>query len=246
MNIRRGRDAGFTLIEITLAAALTAVVLGLAFGVLNSAQQIVQVQQEQSAAGRDGWAFVYRLSKELREAMPPGQMGEGAEWRGASASAKLLNSVSTKGWPAVSLQEFEGRGLTVSKDTIRFCTLRVTSPNHPPAPGIIEYSLERDESKNVVNIVRRAAPLGVALEKAEKELIRPSDPDSSLGFVSLGFQYLDAQGQWHPEWTDTKTMPRAVRISVGTLVRPSREIKVPVMNQYSTQVDLPTDSRIPQ
>jgi hypothetical protein len=41
-------------------------------------------------------------------------------------------------------------------------------------------------------------------------------------------------------------MPCAVRSSVSTLVRPSRRVKVPVMNQYSTLVYLATGSRIPQ
>lgn len=246
MNICRRRAAGFTLIEIMVTVVLTAVIVGMGFGLLISAQQIAQLQQEQSAAGRDGWMFIYRLSKELREALPPSQLGEGAEWRGADASAKLLDTVSTAGWPDVSIQDFEGRRLTVSKDTIRFCTLRVVSPGQPPAPGMIEYSLERDPKKNVVNIVRRAAPLGASLDKADAVVIGPSDPGSSFGFVSLGFQYLDAQGQWHPEWTDAKTMPRAVRVSVSTLVRPSRRIKLPVMNQYSTLVYLSTGSRIPQ
>jgi hypothetical protein len=41
-------------------------------------------------------------------------------------------------------------------------------------------------------------------------------------------------------------MPRAVRVSVSTLVRPSRRNRVPVVNEFSTLVYLPTDSRIPQ
>ncbi|MGD1000475.1 MAG: prepilin-type N-terminal cleavage/methylation domain-containing protein [Candidatus Brocadiia bacterium] len=246
MNITRRRAAGFTLIEIMLTVVLTAVVVGMGFGLLTSAQQIAQLQQEQSASGRDGWTFLYRLTRELREATPPSQLGEGAEWRGASGSAKLLDMVSTAGWPDVSIKDFEGRQLTVSKDTIRFCTLRVVSPSQPPAPGMIEYSLERDPKKNVVHIVRRAALLGASPDQVETTVIEPSDPASSVGFVSLGFQYLDAQSQWRPEWTDAKTMPRAVRISVSTLVRPSRQIKLPVMNQYSTLVYLPTGSRIPQ
>jgi prepilin-type N-terminal cleavage/methylation domain-containing protein len=243
MNIRRRRDPGFTLVEMMVAAGLTAIVMGLGFGLLTSAQQLAQLQQEQSAAGRDGWVFVYKLSRELREAMPP---GDGAEWRGTSASAKLLDEVSTAKWPDVAIQEFKARQLNVSRDTIRFCTLRVASQNQPPAPGIVEYSLQRDEKKDVVNIVRRSAPLGVPLDKGETQVIPLSDPKSSLGFVSLEFQYLDPQGQWRPEWTDAKSMPRAVRVSVSTLLRPSRQIRVPVVNQYSTEVNLTTDSRIPQ
>jgi prepilin-type N-terminal cleavage/methylation domain-containing protein len=246
MRTARRREQGFTLLEIMVTAALTAIVVGMGFGVLTSAQQIAQQQQELSAVGRDGWSFVYKVSRELREAVPPSQLGEAADWRGTSASAKLLDEGPTAGWPAVSIKEFEGRRLTVSKDTIRFCTLRVASPNQRPAPGVIEYSLQRDEKKNVVNIMRRSAPAGVSLDKGEKEVIRPSDAASSLGFVSLGFQYLDAQGQWQKEWSDAKAMPRAVRISVSTLVRPSRRIKVPVVNDFSTLVYLPTDSRIPQ
>lgn len=245
MNIRR-RDTGFTLVEMVVAAGLTAVVMGLGFGLLTSAQQIAQLQQEQSAAGRDGWLFVYKLSRELREAMPP---GDGAEWRGTNASAKLRDQVSTDKWPDVKLEDsplHQLSQLNVSRDTIQFCTLRVASQNQPPAPGIVEYSLKRDEKKDVVNIVRRSAPLGVALEKGEMQVIGPLDPNSSLGFVSLEFQYLDPQGQWHPEWTDAKSMPRAVRVSVSTLLRPSRLIRVPVVNQYSTEVDLTTDSRIRQ
>jgi len=41
-------------------------------------------------------------------------------------------------------------------------------------------------------------------------------------------------------------MPRAVRISVSTLVRPSRQLKLPIVSHYSTLVYLPTGSRIPQ
>jgi hypothetical protein len=264
MNISGRREAGFTLVEIMIAAALTAVVVGMGFSVMTSAQQIAQQQQEQSAAGRDGWAFVYRLSRELREGMPPGRLGEGAEWRGASASKKLLDTVSTAGWPEASLELFKENKespLTVSSGTIRFCTLRVASPNQRPAPGWIEYSLKGVDAKGhilddlkeafAVVIVRRSAPLGVSPDKKDEkgvitDVITPSDPDSSLGFVSLGFQYLDAKGQWQTEWTDAKAMPRAVRVSVRTLVRPSRLNKAPVVNEYSTLVYLPTDSRIPQ
>ena len=246
MNIRRRRDPGFTLVEMMVGAGLTAIVMGLGFGLLTSAQQIAQLQQEQSAAGRDGWIFVYKLSRELREAVPPSQVGEGAEWRGTSASAQLLAQVSTAKWPDVTVQEFKARQLNVSMDTIQFYTLRVSSLNEPPVPGVIEYSLKRDEKNDVINIVRRSAPLGVPLDKGETQVIGPSDPNSSLGFVSLDFQYLDGQGQWHPEWTDAKAMPRAVRVSVSTLLRPSRQVRVPVINQYSTQLDLTTDSRIPQ
>jgi type II secretory pathway pseudopilin PulG len=259
MNISRRREAGFTLIEILLTVVLTGVVVGMGFGLLTAAQQIAQIQQEQSAAGRDGWLFLYRVSRQLREAIPPSQLGEGAEWRGTHASAMLLDTISTAGWPGTALQIFreskENQQLA-SSDTIRFCTLRVISPGQPPTPGMIEYSLERAQvnKKQVFKIVRRSAPLGVSLEKKdgkdEKGVITdefmPSDPDSSYGFISLGFQYLDAQGKWDPEWTDTKTMPCAVRISVSTLVRPSRQIKAPVVNQYSTLVYLPTGSRIPQ
>jgi type II secretory pathway pseudopilin PulG len=248
MNIAKRREAGFTLLEIMVTAGLTAIVVGMGFSVMTSAQQTVQMQQEQSAVGRDGWSFVYKLSRELREAVPPSQLGEGAEWRGTSASAKLLDEVSTAGWPDATLKskEFKALEASFSRDTIRFCTLRVASPKQQPAPGMIEYSLQRDEKKNVINIVRRSALAGVPLDKGEKEVIWPSDVASSLGFVSLGFQYLDAQGQWQKEWTDAKAMPRAVRVSVSTLVRPSRRIKVPVVNEYSTLVYLPTDSRIPQ
>ncbi len=245
MNISRRRAAGFTLIEIVLTVALTAVVVGMGFGLLTAAQQIAQLQQEQSASGRDGWRFLYQLTRELREGMPPDQLGKEAEWSGASASAKLLDAISTTGWPDVSIKDFEGRRLTVSKDTIRFCTLRAVSPSQPPGPGVVEYSLERDPKKNMINIVRRVT-LAASPDKVETTMIEPSDPNSSFGFISLAFEYLDAQGQWHPAWTDTKTMPRAVRVSVSTLMRPTRRIKLPVVNQYSTLVYLPTGSRIPQ
>jgi hypothetical protein len=227
--------------------------MGMGYGVMISAQQLGQLQEEQSAAGRDGWAFVYRLSRELREAVPPSQLGAGAQWRGTSRSLKLLDMIFTTGWPAVSIQEFNARRLTVSRDTIRFCTLRVASPNQMPVPGVVEYSLltPRRGKTATVGILRRSAPLGVSLDgKDDKdvvtEVIRPMDPSSSYGYVSLGFQYMDSQGQWRKDWTDTKAMPRAVRISVGTLVRPSRRLTVPVVNEYSTLVYLPTDSRIPQ
>ena len=58
---------------------------------------------------------------------------------------------------------------------------------------MVEYSLERDRVEDVVNIVRRSAPLGVSLDKGEKDR-SGLGPEQLLGFVSLGFQYLDAQG----------------------------------------------------
>lgn len=106
MNISRRRAAGFTLIEIVLTVALTAVVVGMGFGLLTAAQQIAQLQQEQSASGRDGWRFLYQLTRELREGMPPDQLGKEAEWSGASASAKLLDAISTTGWPERQHQRF--------------------------------------------------------------------------------------------------------------------------------------------
>jgi type II secretory pathway pseudopilin PulG len=245
MNIRRRRDAGFTLLELMITAAFTAIIMGLGFGLLTTAQQIAVLQQEQSAATRDSWIFVDRLSRELREAMPPSQLGEGAEWRGTSASAKLSDLVSTERWSNITTKEFDVNQ-PVSNDMIQFGTLRAGSPSQPPGPGLVEYSLKRDEKSNVVDIVRRSAAVGVSLEKAETQVIGPSDPNSSLGFVSLQFQYLDAQGKWLPGWTEGKSMPRAVRVSVSTLLRPSRQVRVPVIYRYSTQVDLATDSRIPQ
>ena len=246
MNIRRGRNAGVTLLEMIFVAAFAALILGLGFELLTSAQQISLLQQEQSAASRDAWVFVHRISKELREAIPPAETGGEGRWRGASASVKLLEMVSPAKWPDVSLKEFQARQVTCSNDTIEFCTLHVPSANLAPVPGVVEYSLRRGERNDVVNIVRRAAPLGVPLEKGETEVIGPVDPESSLGFVSLRFEYLDAKGQWRGEWTEEKSMPSAVRVSVSTLLRPSRQLRVPVINQYSTQVDLPTDTRIPQ
>jgi hypothetical protein len=182
----------------------------------------------------------------LREGLPASALDGEAAWRGTSGSAKLLDEVSTYGWPDVAVKEFEARQIQVSTDKIQFYTLRFGSPNLPPGPGVIEYSLKRDTKSNVVNIVRRAAPLGVSLDNGETQAIRPSDVDSSLGFVSLEFRYLDDRGQWRPEWTDGKAMPRAVRVSVSTLLRPTRQLRVPIINQYSTQVDLTADSRIPQ
>ncbi len=96
MNISRRRAAGFTLIEIMVTVVLTAVVVGMGFGLLISAQQIAQLQQEQSAAGRDGWTFIYRLSRELREAMPPSQLGEGG---GVARHRALRQNCSTRSPP---------------------------------------------------------------------------------------------------------------------------------------------------
>ena len=93
MNISRRRDAGFTLIEIMVTAALTAIVVGMGFGLLTSAQQIAQLQQEQSAAGRDGWTFVYRLTRELREAMPPRPVGR----RGGMARHQRFGKTARRG-----------------------------------------------------------------------------------------------------------------------------------------------------
>jgi len=239
MRIRRRKEQGLTLIEILVTAGLTAIVVGMSATVISSVQALWADQQERSAAARDGWLFVDKLCRELRESVPPAQLGEGAQWRGTNVRAPLLEAVSTAGWPETTIAEYKRQALEISDGAIRFPTLRVMAQGRRAEPGMVEYSLERDTSNHVVGISRRAAQMGVPPSAADHGVLSPS-------VVSLGFEYLGADGRWQTAWNDSSAIPRAVRISVGTLVRPSRRNKMPVVTRFSTLVYLPADSRIPQ
>ncbi len=224
------RQQGITLLELLLAVAILAVVLGISMGILMSAQRLWSSQQERMISTRAGWLWAHRLCKEMRMAIPPAELGGGARWQGTNAGGTLHDALPKGRRPESVVEEL--KAIRVDYDTIRFPTARLKGRE---GPGMTEYSLKRDENNGVVGIVRRTAPRGSSLSDAKEDIVNDR-------VVSLDFEYLDADGKWRQEWKDGSAAPLAVRVTMGTLLRRTR-MAYDVM-RFSTLVYLPAGSRI--
>jgi len=226
----RVSQQGMTLLELLLAVAILAVVLGMGLGILTSAQQLWFYQQERMIAARQGWIWAQRICRDIRMAIPPAELGGGAEWLGTDARATFYDALP----PPLRVQEMkeEYQKITVGRDSVRFPIARLKGRE---GPGMTEYALRWDEERGAVGIVRRTAPRGTPWSQAQEELVNDHA-------VSLDVEYLGADGKWRSEWKDRSATPSAVRVTVGTLLRRSRRV-YDVM-RFSTLVYLPAGSRI--
>jgi len=233
MKKRMRGQRGMTLLEVLLALGLTAIIAGLGMRLLISVKQWWLQQQARTASARAGWIWVHKISKELRMAVPPDEYGAGGQWRGADAQASLLDALPDE--PRTDKQQDALRAERIDEDTIRFATARLWLPDGGVGPGVVQYSLKRDEDKRVVGLERKAAPRGVSLDDVDGAPV-------TRYAVSLDFHYLGADGKWRDSWQDGSKMPRAVRVAVGTFNR--KDPMSTKVTRFSTAVNLPTGARI--
>ena len=72
------RNFCFTLIEVLMAVALTAILLAGGYEVIISATNISRSQQQAATASRTGWQTLQQMSRELRASMPRADTGDGS------------------------------------------------------------------------------------------------------------------------------------------------------------------------
>lgn len=231
MNMNRGRNGGMSLIELLVAIALSAVVIGMGVWIVNVAQSVWMAEQLRVGAARTAAQWEYQFCKELRAALPPKALG--ATWQGNNGSVRLVSSFPAHRFTDAERNELAGKRL--ENDSIRFTTAQIRDMQGRIRPGIVEYRVERNERTGVYGIMRKSAPDVAGLESAQEALVARSS-------VSLDIQYQNSKGLWMSEWKPSQEVPRAVRVAVGAL--PERPGVNPNVMYFSTEVQLPFGERI--
>lgn len=231
--VRRPSPAcAFTLLELLLAAALTALALGMALSVAVRSSRLWSGRQEALSASRAAWSLVHRLGRELRMALPPELHGEGAAFAGETALHYLYRPLP--GAEAQGAFDPEMVQIPLGDDRVRFAVWPFGEGETPLA---VEYSVRRGGGNGALGVVRRSAPLGEPLDEAEPVLV-------AREVASFALEYLDAAGDWRTEWADAERLPQAVRITAGALA-PDRG-SLPELAEFSTTVYLPAGTRVPR
>jgi len=233
MRKLRKRRHGFSLLEMIIVVAISALILGMAYRMIISSNRIWAEEEARNAANRAGWQWAIKASGQLRMAIPPAELGEGAQFAGRHKSSTLYEAL--RGRPGIEEFADEMRQVQVSEDIMRFPAVRVPGKGGKLVPGMCEYSLKRREDGLLVGAGHRSAPLGESLDDQGLTL-------DGKDVVSLGFQYLTSEDNWVQEWSDAAALPRAVRISAATLVSPAGA--KPQVSTFSTVVYLPGGRRI--
>jgi hypothetical protein len=163
--------------------------------------------------------------------------GRGRPLEGTNASLRLLEALPhTDQLPEDTKKMYEQE--RCQNDTLTFSTSRVRF-GRSVYPGVVDYRLKYDdETGEVVGLYRRHCTLDRDLKDAQEELV-------SRYIISLDIEYQNAQGDWLAQWRASQELPRAVRLTVGTLPR-LRTLKRPEMALSTTVVNLPAGRRISQ
>ena len=235
MRTARARNHGLTLLELMVVLGLTAIILTLAYQIMSNANEVWTKQHKQTDSARQGWKLAMDISKQLRAALPPEQLSGDAVFEGTDGITTLL----------AALPQDEGRDPSISSelaavplhdDVIRFPTAQAPADRGPDGPGMVQYRLMRNEDDHIVGVEMRSAPAGTPLEKGT------ASPKATRA-RSLNFEYLTGKGEWVAKWTDTRALPRAVRIEVGC-EGPMQKSGVPSVLRFFTTVYLQNGSRI--
>jgi len=224
------RNQAMTLIELLVVLGLTALLAGIGYRLIIAAGQWSRIQQTQLEANRNGWASAQRIARDLRMALPPAGLGA-AVWRGERGDATLIEAfnpetVSPEAADAVSRK-------SVRDDRLQFAVSPVGPSADVEGPSAVCYFLHRDKEGRIAGLARTVSPLGGTAE-GEPPVIAPH-------VVSLGFEYLAADGKWLDQWTDAAA-PKAVRVTVGSINRNATNLWTPT--EFSTVIYLPAGTRI--
>lgn len=230
MSPRARRQAGFTLLEVLVATALTGVVVNLAWQISSTANRVWRRQQDTAVASRAAWSCVHRISRDIRMALPPSAMPTSAAFEGGDQDATLYD-IMPEGKERDRMAD-DLRPLAVQEDRFTFPS---ASFDRRGRPGMVRYTLRRGGAGGAFGLLRESAPFGSKL----------TNPQMHVGkVVSLDLKYLDDMGQWLPKWDSPRKAPRAVRVTVGAVLMRGRER--PLIKRFATTVYLPTRERIPR
>jgi prepilin-type N-terminal cleavage/methylation domain-containing protein len=191
------RSTGFTMIELLLAMAITAVVMAAVGGILVSTLEADQRVADALAIEKQGYGTLSLIRRDLE----------------ACYSYAL-------GVPA-----FEGDRGGASADTIKFVTAVEGDPDQTgrrPKLQKIAYKVQQDQSgSQTVSLLRAADPY---TKTADDPLGASTFALVASGLKSIKFSYLDpTDHQWKDdEWKQNDRVPLAVKISIE-IVPPSSQ-----------------------
>jgi len=156
MKDLRRRDHGMTLLELILAVAILALIIGMTTVILLSVQSTWAEIQERTAAARAGWRFALDLSEQLRMALEDPARGWAVE--GTDASRPLLDVLThTDQLPEDIRKMHEAE--QCDNDTITFAASRLGFGRRV-YPGWLHYRIEYDEKTGeCLGLFRRTTPL---------------------------------------------------------------------------------------
>jgi len=201
--------------------------------ILNGIRGFWLEQQLSVGAARTAALWESQVCRELRSALPPDDLG--APLAGANGSVNLLEALPAQRFSEAAKTELAGRRL--DDDTIRFATSQVRDTLGRIRPGIVEYKVQRNRPDGVNGIYRKSAADLAGLESATEVL-------AARSVVSLNVQYQKKNGEWLDEWTSAEVLPRAVRMTVGTM--PDKPGMSSEVLFFTTEVFLPVGERIEQ
>lgn len=193
-----------TLLEMLVGIVLTGIILGGAYKIMISANEITRDHQETAMAGRRGWQTLQQMSRELRAALPT-ELGGTTHLTAQDATLPAQPALEVAG--ATEFPADFSRG-TVPADTMRFSTAQTPQK----APGVVEYALQRNTAGHVLGLSRCYVPAGKDESECSPIMHNPS-------VVAVNYEFLDANGTWQPGW-DAADLPEAVRITLWLRTSP--------------------------
>jgi len=230
MTFRRQR--GMTLLEILVALAITGVVIGLGCGMLSSTERLLAQQQDSAMIDTAGWIWTANIAKDLRSSIALPSVAPDAGWSGTSGKVAFTEGLKV----LTSRVAPEFTNMDLSTDTMRIPVAGVRVSSGQEGAGYVEYSLARGKNGDISGLARKTWLRDETAPAAEPGLVSPR-------IVSLAFAYRSADGAWQPTWNTPATAPKAVRVTLGAIVRKG---KMAYPRYFSTIIALPSGTRITQ
>ena len=185
---RKGRAAGFTLVELLVALAIFAILAGFAYRSLNTMLEARGALEDESRKWRDIAIFVGRIERDL-SAVLDGRVAIGASGTPLMPLSSLVESTSSD----------EGLALSRSGSPLQ--------TNALAAPQRVAYRL-RDGT------VERLMWSGIDAAPRDEATVVPVFKNAT----ALAFRFLDSQGEWRPTWglpgSAQKSLPAAVEMTL--------------------------------
>lgn len=213
------RQRGFTLLEVTIAVAITAVMAAMAFGAFRraaAARDITEEQEERYAGAR---VALTRMSRELSEAF-------------------LSDHYDRKRFPRERPTLFRGR-----RDGVLFASMshqRLVRDAKESDQALLEYSVDRDPDFPGGRALFRREKV-----RFDDQPDRGGSRVVLCHFVkSLELAYWDwSKQEWAPEWStapgERPLLPTRVRLKLVLLMPDGRE--VPFETQAQVAIVRPLD-----
>ncbi|MEZ0229546.1 MAG: type II secretion system protein GspJ [Planctomycetota bacterium] len=194
------RTHGFTLLELIIAVAITALVMAMVGGILMSTLEADEKVSEALASEKVGYGVVSIIRRDLEACYSY----------------------------ALGAQAFKGERGTEGSIADRIAFVSAVEGDPDPQTGRrakfqrIGYRLKQEPSSNVLAVYRYAEPYTSA---KDDPLAAGSYAFIATGIKSLKFSYLDGKDKtWKDdEWKETDRVPIAVRIKVELAPAPGKQ-----------------------